>query len=251
MAGAKVLSVVQLLAKKYQYLENLPAEILKSFGTLTKNFIMIIWGHSGNGKTNLIIQLIKALVPHGKVLYVSLEEGHEASMQLTVLRHLSEEYSGKIAFADDSMHFDELVERLGKRRSEQFIIIDSVQYWDIDYTKYKTLKAKFKNKTFIFISHAAGKLPDGKTADKIRYDATIKVHVDMYVAFVKSRLGGNTPYVIWEEGAKKAWGENYKKAISGIVEKRNGTKPKPAKKTKAVSEPKQSEETATKNETVQ
>lgn len=210
--SVKVLSLAQLLAKKYKFLDNLPEKILASFGALTMNFIMIIWGHSGNGKSNLIMQFLKIIMQYGKVLYVSLEEGHEASMQMMALRQLSEEHSGKIVFADDSMTFDELVKRLKRKRSEQFIVIDSVQYFDIDYKKYKQLKRDFKNKSFIFISHASGKFPDGKTADKIRYDATIKCHVDGYLAFIKSRLALNgivIPYIIWEEGAKNHWGKKY------------------------------------------
>lgn len=231
MAGAKVLNLKQLLAKKYEFLSDLPEDILQSFGTLTKNFIMIIWGHSGNGKTNLLVKLLKVLMNYGKVLYVSLEEGHEASMQFTALRHLSMEYSGKICFADDSMTYDELVLRLKRKKSEQFIVIDSVQYWDIDYKKYKQLKLLFKNKTFIFISHASGKIPDGKTADKIRYDATIKVHVANYIAFIKSRLGGNKNYVIWEEGARKYYGKKFK-AMLDYKESENETVKKSTKKKK-------------------
>ena len=74
----------------------------------------------------------------------------------------------------------------------------------------------FKKKSFIFLSHASGKLPDGKTADKIRYDAGIKTRIEGYIAFPISRYGGNKPYVIWEEGARKYWGRNYKRILQGI-----------------------------------
>jgi hypothetical protein len=215
MSGAKVLSLSQLKAKKFSYLKNLPEKIKRSFGSLVSNFIMIIWGPSGNGKSSLTTQILKILMLHGKVLYVALEEGHGASMQEMVNRYLDEACSGKIVFADHTMTYKELKLRLEKRRSEQFIVIDSLQYWDIDYSLYKELKEKFPNKTFIFISHANGKLPDGKTADKIRYDADIKVRVDKYMAFIISMLGGNEPYIIWEEGAKKAWGTKYKQVIKG------------------------------------
>lgn len=214
--GATVLSLRQLYAKKYKFLDSLPPAVLKSFGTLTNNFIMIIWGPSGNGKTNLIMQLLKAMMPHGRVLYVALEEGHEASMQVTALRQLDEEiHTGKIMFADHTMRFENLKKRLGKRRSEQFIVIDSIQYSDINYEMYKELKEKFSNKTFIYISHCKGKIPDGKVADRIRYDATIKVRVEGFVAFCTSRLGGNLPYVIYEDGARKYWGDKYKNIVKG------------------------------------
>lgn len=227
---AKILGLKQLLSKKFTYLENLPQPILDSFGKIAEAFIMIVWGMSGNGKSNFLMQLLKVLCTYGKVLYVSLEEGFEASMFTNVSRHLSEEaHSGKVEFADHEMSYDKLVDKLAKKKSPKFIIIDSLQYWNIDYTQYKALKERFPRKAFIFISHASGKLPDGKTADKIRYDAGIKVHVDKYVAFVKSRYGGNQPYVIWEDGARAAWGKKYAEAVKGIKPK---MAPKKSVKTK-------------------
>lgn len=214
---AKVLGLKQLLQKKHAFLENLPDNIVHSFGRLTVNFIMIVWGQSGNGKSNFMMQFLKVLLHHGKVLYVALEEGFEATTQMNAMRQLTEEeHSGKIEFADHEMNYMELVNKLSKKKSPRFIVIDSIQYWNISYEMYKALKEKFKKKTFIFISHAKGKIPDGNTADKIRYDAGIKVHIEGYVAKVVSRYGGNNPYVVWEEGAKRYWGKNYKKVIKGI-----------------------------------
>lgn len=219
---AKVLGLKQLLQKKHAFLDNLPENIVYSFGRLTSNFIMIVWGQSGNGKSNFLMQFLKAILPHGKVLYVALEEGFEATTQMTAMRQLSEEeHSGKIEFADHEMNYEELVGKLSKKKSPRFIVIDSIQYWNISYEMYKALKEKFKKKTFIFVSHAKGKIPDGNTADKIRYDAGIKVHVEGYVATVISRYGGNSPYVIWEEGAKRYWGKNFKKVTKGIEPSKN------------------------------
>lgn len=172
MAKAKILALKQLLQKKHAFLDNLPDNIIYSFGRLTINFIMIVWGQSGNGKSNFIMQFLKALLPHGKVLYVALEEGFEATTQMNAMRQLTEEeHSGKIEFADHEMNYMELVNKLSKKKSPRFIVIDSIQYWNISYEMYKALKEKFRKKTFIFLSHAKGKIPDGNTADKIRYDA--------------------------------------------------------------------------------
>jgi adenosyl cobinamide kinase/adenosyl cobinamide phosphate guanylyltransferase len=230
---AKVLGLKQLLQKQYKFLDNIPESIARCFGRLTANFVMIVWGHSANGKSNFLMEFLKALMPHGKVLYVALEEGFEASMQMNVLRHLDEtEHAGKIEFADQEMNFEELMNKLSKKKSPRFVVIDSVQYWDIDLKKYKELKKRFsKTKSFIFISHAKGKLPDGNVADKIRYDATIKSRVEGFVVFVASRLGGNNPYVIWEEGAKRYWGKNYQKKISSLQDKHIKENKKKTKKT--------------------
>lgn len=206
----KTLIFKKMIAIKHDYLEKFPDSLKKSFGEIAKSFILIVWGQSGNGKTSFIMQLCKELIPNGDVLYISLEEGFSASIQRNVKQYFEAEEKG-LSFADHQMTYDELVSKLEKKRSPKFIVIDSLQYWNISYAQYKQLKERFKNKSFLFISHAKGKMPEGRTADKVRYDACVKVHVEGYVAFVTSRFGGNKPYVIWEEGAKKYWGKKFKK----------------------------------------
>lgn len=209
---AKILGLKQLLQKRYVYLEGLDEEFKQCFGNLVDSFIMIVWGMSGQGKSNFLMQFMKEMMKFGKVLYVGLEEGHNATMQAMANRHLTEElHSGLIKFADHTMTYEELFKELKKKKSPKFIVIDSLQYWNISYEDYKKLKETFKKKTFIFNSHAAGKIPDGRTADKIRYDADLKVRIDHYIAFVISRYGGNKNYVVWPEGAKKHWGKQFKK----------------------------------------
>jgi KaiC len=213
---AKVLGLKQIMEKKHKTLEGLDERIRGCFGDLVEGFIMIVWGQSGSGKSNFLLQFLVALLQYGKVLYVGLEEGFEASMQRKIVMHLDKDaHSGKIEFADHRMTYELLIERLKRKKSAKWIIIDSVQYWDINYAKYKHLKEMFPGKGFIFISHASGKNPAGTTADKIRYDAGIKVRVEGGVAFPISRYGGNKPYLIWEEGAKKYYGRKLKKILNG------------------------------------
>lgn len=214
---ARVLGLKQLLQKKYHFLDNLPEDITASFGRLTDNFTMLVWGISGNGKSNFIMQFMKVIMFYGKVLYIALEEGFEATTQFTADRNLTQElHSGRIEFADHNMTYDALIEKLKKKKSPRFIIIDSIQYWNITYEQYKRLKEIFKRKTFIFISHASGKIPDGKVADKIRYDAGIKVRLEGFIGFIICRYGGNKPFIVWEAGAKKYWGKKYRNVITGI-----------------------------------
>jgi pantothenate kinase-related protein Tda10 len=213
------------MAKKYRFLEDLPERFEASFGKLAVPFVAIMWGNSGQGKTNLLMQILRILCKYGKVLYVSLEEGHEATLQATVARQLADvpEIHGQVLFADSSMKYEVLCERLRKRKSPRFIIIDSLQYWDISPEQYVALKEEFRTKSFMFISHATGKEPKGPVAIRIRYDAPLKIHVDGFVAFIVSRFGGNAPYIIWEEGAKRYWGKKYKSVTKGAI-----APPKPA-----------------------
>jgi len=196
----------------------LPDKISLSFGRLTSNFTMIVWGLSANGKSNFLMQFLPPLMPYGNVLYVGLEEGFESTMQILANRNLnSDQHSGKIQFADSEMTYDQLIIKLKKKKSPRFIVIDSLQYWNITYEQYKRLKEMFKRKTFIFISHADGKLPSGKVAKDIMYDCGIKVRVEGFIAFVKSRYGGHNPYIINEELAKQYWGAKYKKVTKSYV----------------------------------
>jgi hypothetical protein len=101
---------------------------------------------------------------------------------------------------------DEMIERLQKRKSPDFVILDSLQYTFLTRRTYFELKQKLPNKLIIFISHAAGKDPDGDLAKKVRFDADVKIYVEGYRAFVTSRYGGGKPITIWREGAERYYG---------------------------------------------
>ena len=162
----------------------------------------IVWGGSANGKTRFALQLAKALAKHVRVAYDSLEEGLSLSM-----RHAIE----AVGFSDVKRNFvlldgesiDDLKERLRKQRSPKVVIIDSLQYTGLTYNEYKRLRDEFRQKLFIFISHADGHNPKGAVADSVKYDAFVKIYVEGYRAYPQSRFGGGEEYVIWEEGAKQ------------------------------------------------
>lgn len=199
----KITNARAIAKKKFKILE-LSEPFVAAFGQLTRNFRMIVWGQSGNGKSNLVMQCAAELLRFGTVLYLSLEEGKGPTIQTLILRYIDENRRGKLRVAHAAADFDNVYKYLSKPRTPAFIIIDSVQYFGINYREYKRLMEAFPNKAFIFVSHAKGNLPDGKTADKIRYDAGVKVFVDRDVGVVKhSRYGGKKNFLIWEEGAQK------------------------------------------------
>jgi hypothetical protein len=213
---AKTIGLAALLNKRYAYLDGLPEWVERAFGRLVKNFVLIVWARSGSGKSTLVYKLTAELMKYGNVLYLSLEEGVEATAQIKAIKHLNkEEHGGKILFANHEMTYDQTVKLLGKRKSPQFVVIDSVQYWDINYAKYKELKALFPQKGFVFISHSRGKNCDGHTAEKIRYDSGIKVYMEGFVAFIKSRYLEDVErvYVMHEQGAREYWGKKYKHIV--------------------------------------
>jgi hypothetical protein len=206
-ASSRAYSVKQVLNKKRQVLE-FDGEFLESFGKPEKNAGWFIWGQSGNGKTRFLLQVCKYLTKFGKVDYDSLEEGACESIAKALRETQMEEVDGRFRLLD-VMPFNDFVNRLAGKKQADFGVIDSVQYAGFDYDQYKETKERLKRKSLLFISHATGNNPKGTCAEAIRYDVPIKVHVIGYVAKVVSRYGGNKPFIIWEEGAKRYWGKKY------------------------------------------
>ena len=178
---------------------------LKHIGAPELSGSWLAWGASGNGKTAYALQVAKYMSQFTKVHYNTLEEGMRKSFKLTLERsNIKSIPAGRFGFhAED---YDALVMRLEKKRSANFIIIDSAQYFfrGMSIKHYFDLINHFDNKLFLFISHAQGMSPKGKLADHIRYHSDVKIHVKDFVAEIQaSRFGGREPHVIWEEGMRQ------------------------------------------------
>lgn len=167
----------------------------------------IIWGESVNGKTSFALQLAKYFTKFGKVDYNSMEEGFSLSLK-TALKRANMKLCGAKFQVLDKLTIDELKERLRQKRSAKVVFIDSVQYSGLNKITAKELANEFPNKLFVYISHAAGKMPDGRVANAIRYDANVKIRVEGYRAMIQSRYGGAKDqfYTVWEKGAFDYWG---------------------------------------------
>lgn len=166
-----------------------------------------ICGNSGNGKSTACAKLAFMLSAFAKVLYLALEEKKGKSIRMKLR---------EVGICDESKNFrllprstyDQLIQRLLRRNSEDIIFIDSLQYWGITYKQYQNLTENFPNKTFIFVSHAKGKDPKGGVADSIHYDAAVKIWVEGGVMEVKHRFeGGGGRKTIIPELAEKYWNE--------------------------------------------
>lgn len=199
-------SVSNVLKKKFKTMP-FEAEWEQSFGKPSKEFSALVWGDSGNGKTDMMIQFAKYLCNFGRVAYNSMEEGVSHTFQMAMERHYMGSVEGQFMLLDREP-WDDLLERMNKPKAPDFLIIDSVQYTGVDRKKYKELKElmKSKEKGLLFLSHAQGKNPKGALADFIRYDVDLKIFVEGFKAFPGGRLnGGGQPFTIWQEGASKYW----------------------------------------------
>ncbi|MCL2040871.1 MAG: hypothetical protein FWG84_02370 [Bacteroidales bacterium] len=151
-----------------------------SFGTPERTGCWLIWGSSGNGKTYFALQLCKYLAQFGKVAYNSLEEGLSFSFQKAVKSVGMSDVSHNFILLDKEP-VGTLSDRLKKQRSPDIIIIDSLQYSGLNKDTAKTLTDSFPHKLFIFISHADGKNPAGRTAKAVKFHASVKLHVEGYM----------------------------------------------------------------------
>lgn len=203
---ARALSVAEILKMNKKVL-NLTGAWKDAFGEPEFCGVWLIWGNSGNGKSSFVMQLCKELCKFGKVVYNSLEEGAGLTIQNTLQRFNMIEENGRLLLLNCEP-MDELDERLNKRKSPDFVIIDSFQYTQMNYKAYLKFKEAHRDKLIIFISHADGKNPSGRSAKSVMFDADMKIWVEGHRAFSKGRyFGEKGDYTIWQEGAKNYWGE--------------------------------------------
>lgn len=177
----------------------------EAFGQPDITDTWLIHGPSAGGKSSFVMQLAKKLCEYGGVLYVSLEEKLSMSFQQRIRRYHMDEVQSKFRVVDDG-DIDRLRERLHKRRSARFVIVDSFQVaqqtdgWD--YPQASALIEEFPRKSFIFISQEQKSEPLGKGAVRLKYLAGVKVRVKAYQAMCLGRFVpemGNS-FRVWEDG---------------------------------------------------
>ena len=160
-----------------------------AFGTPERRGVWIVYGASGSGKTSFVMQLCKELCRFGRVAYDSLEEGACLTMQNTLKRFNMQEVNRRFLLLD-AEPLDQLSLRMKRQKSPDFVVIDSFQYTQMTYAQYIKFKEAHRNKLIIFISHASGTNPDGRSAKKVAYDAALKIYVEGKRAFSKGRFIG-------------------------------------------------------------
>jgi len=173
----------------------------EAFGFPEDNSTWFISGASASGKSSFVMQLACELTNYGQVLYASYEEGLNQSFQERLLRYELDKKQGRFRVVTSDTVV-ELSERLKKRHSAKFVIIDSYQQAGWEWPETLALVKQFPKKSFIFISQEAKSQPLGKAAVRLRYLAGVKVRVVGFRAYCQGRFNsdaGNS-FVVWEEG---------------------------------------------------
>lgn len=189
----------------------------EAFGEIDRTGVWLIWGKSGSGKTSFVLELCKELARFGRVAYDSLEEGDSLTMKNAFIRAGMMDVARRVVLLNRESMAD-LHERLSRPKSPDIVVIDSFQYTRMRYAEYLRFKEAHADKLIIFVSHATGDKPKGQAADAVMYDATQKILVKGYVAISKGRFKPGGRYVIWDEGARRVWGEEMESELDKFAE---------------------------------
>lgn len=197
MGVKRAYSPKELLKMKHRILP-LTGKWKDAFGEPEYNETWFISGPSASGKSSFVMQFAKVLCGIAPVLYVSLEEGFNLSFKRRLEMFKMGEVQGKLRIITT---IDDLKERLTKKKSQHFVIIDSFQYTGWDFKTVKSLINAFPRKSFIFISQEDKGKPIGKAAIKLKFASGIKVRTQGYRAYCLGRFieGSDAYFNIWEE----------------------------------------------------
>jgi hypothetical protein len=168
-----------------------------TFGEPERNMRILIYGKPGNGKTEFAIQLSKYLAGFTRVYYNSFEQGISKTLQDAVRRNHLEDIAGRMVFGDKET-LEEIHARLKAKNSPHVCVLDSRDYMNLTGQQYRDLVAAFPHKCFIVLCWDSGGKPKGEHAKAIEFMVDVKIHVRDFVAYPRSRFGGNQKYVIWD-----------------------------------------------------
>ena len=208
---ARALTVSNVYSKKFKTI-TLSDKWRAAIGKPEFSGSWFIYGPPKQGKTSFAMMLSKYLTSHGKVLYVTAEEGIKLAFKLAMKRNKMEDVDGKW-FTIDSKAIptvSDLIQMLNRQRSPSIVFVDSVWFYRMKQTEYRQLKQLFPNKLFVYVSHVNNNgEPKGATADEIWRDAMVYFTVKGFRAFPVSRYGGGEAIDVHPERAREFWGDNH------------------------------------------
>lgn len=184
----------------------IPEDWANHLGELPIPFKMYIDGEGGHGKTEYVMLLSKMSAEHiGKTLLNNVEQGKHKSIQMSWKRNRFKEEvkPGKWMYSSDN-DFEQFKARLKKRNSGRVIIIDSISFWPLTVKQVQELFQEFPHKSFALIAYAA----DSTKNKAIKHLCDIKVRVENFKAYPRSRFEGNKPFTIAEHLHKAMTAKN-------------------------------------------
>ena len=167
----------------------------------------LFWGKEKNGKTWLTLQLVKDLSANQKMIYISAEEGTDASFQDAVIR--SGITTAHRILWEEYMPLTEIVEKYSKSRTADMLVMDNLTVYKDEFKQYGGVK-KFLDdlgKPIILIAHEERGEPYTSAAKDAKRWCKVIIHVEGLSGHVVSRFSKGGEIVIDEEGSALYWGD--------------------------------------------
>ncbi|MBS7232472.1 hypothetical protein KHA90_15745 [Flavobacterium psychroterrae] len=206
----KALTVGNIVNQKVTLIdfENIAPKLYQAFGNPQDRGVWFVWGGSGSGKSNLLLDIVKAFCKELKGIHNELEEelDDDDFIKRTSQKNMQDVKDNYVAA---SYNYKDLCNYLDRRNSPQVVLINSASYFFENLDQYFEFTRKYKNKKIIIIAGMAlGNNPYSELERKIMYDANKKIFVSGYLATCKGRtIGPNGgTYIVWQEGYEKLRG---------------------------------------------
>lgn len=175
---ARVISLTQLKAQKFDVYE-FTGGFEEIIGNPDKDFSMVVYGESGQGKSTWVIEFANYLAEHhGRVLYNSSEERISQSLKRKLLKYDSDNF----AIAECQSY--KALKTAVRGNGFKFVVIDSVNDMDIKPNQLNELTEMNPDKAFIFILQAT-KQGAYKGSSQIAHDADVLIRLENYQPIVE------------------------------------------------------------------
>jgi len=146
-----------------------------SIGNPEDNFMIMVWGTPGQGKSTWTLKFSEYLANnHGRLLYVASEEGKSVSLQNKV-KGLRSNYMDFTEIRE----YSKLKRKLESDLKYRFIVIDSVNDMDMTYDQFKALRVRFPTRAFVIIMQAT-KQGKYKGDAKFMHDSDVTLKIEDY-----------------------------------------------------------------------
>lgn len=144
-----IMNASDLLEYKYDCY-NFSGKYGEFFGNPSKNFHLMVFGRPKNGKSIFTVQFAKYLSTLGKVLYIASEEGFSATLQQKIR---------EFGMANPNLYFGnfrdyEQIREVLANNNYQFVVIDSINFINLEPEDVEVLKAENPGTAFITIQQA-------------------------------------------------------------------------------------------------
>ena len=186
-----IMNASDVLEYKYD-LYNFTGKYGDFFGDPSKNFHIMIFGRPKSGKSIFTVQFSKYLASLGKVLYIASEEGFSATLQQKIREFgMSNPNLDFANFRD----FEQIRETV-INSDYNFVVIDSINFINLDPEDIEVLKAENPAKAFITIQQAT-KSGQFRGSQQFAHNCDIVVEIIDGIAYQQGRFAAPSEMAVF------------------------------------------------------